>query len=862
MTNKIFAFLICMTISLNTVAQSKKTNWGKAEYKGKQWVENVSRPNKITNGLSGRHFSIWASHGHYYDENKGKWKWQRPNLFGTTEDLFTQTIVIPFLFPMLENAGAVVVSPRERDWQKNEIIVDNDNRTSYYKETNDKKKWENANGSGFAFHQGTYADGENPFIAGTARQIKSRKKNSKLSVISYQPNIPEEGKYAVYVSYKTVKKSVKDAEYIVFHKGQETHFKVNQQMGGGTWVYLGTFDFDKGCNIFNRVLLTNHGKKRGIVTADAVRFGGGMGNIVRGGTTSGMPRTLEGARYYTQWAGAPRDVVSKSNGTSDYKDDINTRSLYTNWLAGGSSYAPNIAGLKVPIELTLGVHSDAGYDMSGNTIGTLSICTTQKGNPTLGTGLSRSVSQDFANLLLTNAKRDIENTFKRAWNIRGVKDDNYSETRLPEVPSAIIETMSHQNFGDMRLGQDPNFKFTLARSIYKSILRYSAQMHETEYVVQPLAPNNFRIEFITKNKIRLKWNAVGDPLEPSAKPTSYNVYTATGTSGFDNGTNINGTTFELKLEPGVIYNFRVTACNQGGESFPTEVLSALNQSDSKETILIVNGFNRLSSPAIIDNETEQGFNLEADPGVSYGITAGWNGRQSNFDKSQAGNEGPTALGFGGDELVGQFIVGNTFDYVRTHAEAIFTSGKYNIVSCSSEALENGYLKLSDYVLVDLALGLEKNDGHSLFQYKAIRPRMQDQIANYLMHGGRVFASGAYIGSDMGTSSEQQWLSTFFKLSAAGNNQNNYNETVTGFGSQKFDIYRTMNEKHYGAYSPDILMPLGSAFSPLRYADNTSAGVAYKGKDFRTFVMAFPFECIKDKDTRNRIMRGIVSFLLQ
>ena len=133
MTNKIFAFLICMTISLNTVAQSKKTNWGKAEYKGKQWVENVSRPNEITNGLSGRHFSIWASHGHYYDENKGKWKWQRPNLFGTTEDLFTQTIVIPFLFPMLENAGAVVVSPRERDWQKNEIIVDKDNRTSYYK---------------------------------------------------------------------------------------------------------------------------------------------------------------------------------------------------------------------------------------------------------------------------------------------------------------------------------------------------------------------------------------------------------------------------------------------------------------------------------------------------------------------------------------------------------------------------------------------------------------------------------------------------------------------------------------------------------------------------------------------------------
>ena len=36
-----------------------------------------------------------------------------------------------------------------------------------------------------------------------------------------------------------------------------------------------------------------------------------MGNIVRGRQVSGLPRTLEGARYYTQWAGAPRNVVSK-----------------------------------------------------------------------------------------------------------------------------------------------------------------------------------------------------------------------------------------------------------------------------------------------------------------------------------------------------------------------------------------------------------------------------------------------------------------------------------------------------------------------------------------------------------------------
>ena len=59
-------------------------------------------------------------------KDKGCWEWQRPRLFCTTEDLFTQSFVIPYIIPMLENAGAIVYTPRERDWQRNEVIVDND----------------------------------------------------------------------------------------------------------------------------------------------------------------------------------------------------------------------------------------------------------------------------------------------------------------------------------------------------------------------------------------------------------------------------------------------------------------------------------------------------------------------------------------------------------------------------------------------------------------------------------------------------------------------------------------------------------------------------------------------------------------
>ena len=850
--------LLCTALAamsfVTTYAQAGRSTWGKTNYNGTPWVENVSRPNEITEGLQNRHLSVWSSHGRYYDARKGGWKWQRPVLFGTTEDLYTQTIVLPYLIPMLEHAGAVVFTPRERDWQKNEVIVDNDGRSSNYKEESLKKKWSDTSVPGFAQHYGSYNDGENPFTAGTARQVKARKRNSKISSVIYQPTIPESGRYAVYVSYQTQKKSVDDAEYIVFHKGQETHFRVNQRMGGGTWVYLGTFDFDKGNSINNSVVLTNHSSHRGIVTADAVRFGGGMGNIVRGGVVSGLPRFLEGARYAAQWAGAPWDIVSKSNGSNDYNDDINSRSLMINWLAGGSCYLPDRKdGKKVPVELSLAIHSDAGVKADGSYFGTLGICTTQQGNSTLGEGISRKTSRLFAEQLVANAKKDIDRTFHVNWATRSVWDRNYSETRLPEIPSAILETLSHQNFPDIRLGQDPNFKFTLARSIYKTILKFEASMHGRQYTVQPLAPDIFKIEYISPGKVRLQWKATGDAGEPTAAPTSYNVYIAIGSGGFDNGVNVRNPYYELELQPGRVYNFKVTACNRGGESFPTETLSALYNEGADKTILIVNAFHRLTSPAVVNTGTEQGFDLEADPGLSYGPVAGWAGRQANFDKSMMGKEGP-------EELVGKVVAGNDFDYVKEHSEALCHAGKYNIVSCDSKAVEYGEVDLSRYALVDLLLGNEKDDGHSLYYYKTFKPALREQITKYLNGHGRLLVSGSYLASDMQGSDEQTWLRDNLRISYDGANTDNYNSTVSGMG-MSFDVYRTINEQHYGAYTPDNILPTDGAFSVLNYADGHGAAVAYKGTDNCVFTLSFPFECIKDAPTRSRMMKGIVNYMM-
>ena len=896
-TKHTFAALLLTLLPLSAEAQNSSSYqgsnsyldgntraWGDTEYTGDPWVFNLSRPYFLTRGLQNRHLSLWASHGRYYDTDKHTWKWQRPNLFGTTEDLFTQTIVVPFLIPMLQNAGAVVFTPRERDWQTHEIIVDNDDaiKRPYYTETVNGKKWKDCDSLGFAQRKAVYTDGETPFRDGTVRQAKATKRKN-CSLISYQPQIPEAGRYAVYVSYQSLPKSVSDAKYIVYHKGQATEFAVNQQMGGGTWVYLGTFDFDQGCNEFNRVVVTNQASHKGIVTSDAVRFGGGMGNISRGGFTSGLPRCLEGARYYAQWAGAPRSVYGGRNGTNDYADDINTRSLMTNWLGGGSVYMPALDGCRVPIELSLAIHSDAGFNKDGkSTIGSLAICTTDFNDGMLNAGISRMTSKDFAKALLKNLVKDLRAQYG-SFNERYLWDRNYSETRLPEVPSAIIEMLAHQSFPDMKIAQDPMGKFIIARSLYKTILRYVSANHGQPCVVQPLPPHHFSATLDAQGTAQLSWSSRLDKNEPTASPTSYIIYTAEGRGGFDNGQLVKGCSWQKKLEPGKLYSFRVAALNQGGESFPTETLCLLYNPKATKNILLVNNFHRLAAPQVVDNDSLQGFDLDQDPGVSYGLTAGWSGKQTVFNRARMGNETSQGLGYCGNEMAGKFVAGNDFCYVQEHARALSSCAQYNIVSCSSEALLSGQVKAANYQALDLINGLERYDGYTPTYYKAFTPSLQNILRNYTNGGGALFVSGSYNGSDMSTKSEKNFLDQTLKLTYEPTGTRFTIETlnpedstltsrdsvvatsgmVTGLGLS-FAYHQSLNPTHYAATHPEILKPaFGSkAFTAMRYTTGTSAAVAYKGNDYRCFTMGFPLECIKDEQTRSAILRGIMRFLLE
>lgn len=831
------------------------------DYKGAPWVTNTSRPNEISRGLQNRHIALWQSHGQYFKNENGEWSWQRPRLFCTTEDLFTQSFILPYVIPMLENAGANVFTPRERDTQKNEVIVDNDTKNgSIYLEMKSRKaRWETVGGKGFASKKRIYKDGENPFLDGTARYARTEKKKNK-AFAEWIPTIPQTGNYAVYVSYQTLPNSVSDAKYIVFHKGGATEFNVNQQIGGGTWVYLGTFEFDKGNNDYGMVVLSNESKENGVVCADAVRFGGGMGNISRGGTVSGLPRYLEGARYSVQWAGMPYEIYGGRKGENDYADDINARSNTLNYLSGGSVFNPKEKGLGVPLEMTLALHSDAGYSKTDEIIGSLGIYTTDFNNGLLNTGMDRYASRDLADILLTQLQRDIRTTYNIPWTRRSMWNRNYSETRLPSVPSTIVELLSHQNFADMQLGHDPNFKFTVGRAIYKGVLRFVSSQHGKDYVVQPLPVSNFALQFgKKKNTLELSWQGENDPLEPTATPREYIVYTRIGYGGFDNGVLVSHPSYTLKIEPGLVYSFKVTAVNRGGESFPSEILSAYKAKDEKGKILIINGFDRLSGPAIINTPTSAGFDLEEDPGVPYLYNISLSGAQIGFDRKQAGKEGKGSLGHSGNELEGMKIIGNTFDYPFIHGKAIQAAGHYSFVSCSDEAVENGRVQLEEYPIVDYILGLEKEDPVNRAYYKTFSSPMQRIITAYCQSGGNILVSGSYPGSDMNTSQgNREFTQKVLKYGYQSSLRNSLSGQINGLG-RTISIPRLPNENRYAVTAPDCIVPVAPAFSVFTYSpDNQSAGIAYKG-NYRTFVMGFPFESIESDKDRAMVMAAILNF---
>ncbi len=873
--------LVPNSIVYNLDKKSRKSLQSKDE--SNLVIHNISKINNPTKGLNNRNLAIWQSHGYYYEQSLLRWEWQRARIFQTVEDLYTQSYVLPFLVPMLENSGANVFIPRERCTSTYEWISDNDIPNSGYSEQIGEQEWYTSNKKGFSHNKEYYIFGENPFKMGTYREIRSIKRGTP-SFVRWRPNFKESGDYAVYISYHTQLNSTKSARYTVKYSGGKQDFTVNQSRGGSTWIYLGTFYFDKD-NSDQYVELSNVTERKGeIITSDAVKFGGGVGNIARSPNnddsiqplTSSYPRFTEGARYWLQWAGFNDSIYSITNNQNDYTDDFSSRGRWVNYLVGGSRLDPDSEGLAIPLDLALSFHTDAGTTLNDSIIGTLAIYTRYSNeSDNFPNGRSRLISRYLTDIVQSQIVNDIRALYEPNWQRRGLWDKSYSESRTPNIPTILLELLSHQNFADMKYGLDPAFRFDVSRAIYKGILKYLSSQDGIDYIVHPLPINSFGVILNKDNTVTLSWRESIDSLEPSAKPKEYIVYTRINGKGFDNGIKVKDTSVTLPLEIGKHYSFKVTAINEGGESFPSEILSTYISSLNKGSVLIINGFNRVSAPSSFESKDSlfAGFANSYDNGVPYINDISFIGNQYEFRRHIPWMDDDSP-GFGASysNYETKVIAGNSFDYPYIHGTAFSKLG-YSYFSVSKSYLENKSIDRQLFDIADIILGKQitinkKNNintaNSSLFPYYLI-----NAITQFANESKSIIVSGSHIGSDIWDfnidTTAQKFAKEILKYTWRTNHASSTgylkNAVGTDFNfNRDYNFWMKPNSSVYSVEAPDGVEPSNSdSKTVLRYSDNNiSAGISYKGS-YNVIVLGFPIESLLDQNQIDSFIETIINF---
>ena len=861
------------------------------------WVRNVSATHTSTSGLSGKHIALWGSHGRYYHQTMEQWLWQRAKLWTTVEDVYTSSYTMPFLVPMLENAGAVVVQPRERDTQEIEDVVDDQRAAT-------------KNGSGVftAISHGGWGEdndeilleGENPFEKGGYMMATVSSKD--IDELCYKPHPLPYGEYAIYVSYKTLPNSTSAAKYTVVHCGEKTEFEINQQMGGGTWVYLGTFAFDSNPDN-NYVSVSNAGQGKVVVTSDAVKFGGGIGSVARypqpnkientpsslsismseteidsaqllanqtWAMTSGMPRYLEAARYWLQYAGIPDSIYNYTDSRNDYTDDYCARGQWVNYLAGGSQANPQQEGLKVPLHLSLAFHSDAGVKRGDTIIGTLMIYTDFDNDKAkvYPTGCSRQIARDLGDYMQTQIVEDVHALYTPHWQRRQLQNSSYAEARYPKVPGVLLELLSHQNYNDMRYGLDPRVRFVVSRAIYKSMLKFIHAQYGTEYVVQPLPVNSMIMTRLKGDNnangetFTVSWKETEDSLEPTAKPTYYVVYTRKNNGDWDNGVRVKENEYRIKAEKGVRYDVKVVAGNAGGVSMPSEIVSAYIAPEEKGRILVLNAFTRVSGPDWFEDSTFVGIKPQSH-GVGYGKDISFIGEQFDFDSRHPWiTDDECGWGSCYCDQQASLSMGNTFDYSVMHGRVLAEMG-YSYVSANAYAVD----AIANYDAVDLIMGKQKTTilGNDT-AFKTFTPALQAVLSNYLETGGNLLVSGSYIASDMQSNGEKNFVKNNLHYTYRCNHASKQGGVILNrrvLTPGWYTFHTSPNAKRIHTENPECILPTDGAEAVAHYEDTKlNAAVAYDGTEEnkgKTLSWAFMLE---SADNFNTLYKESIDWLMR
>ncbi len=754
---------------------------------GADGLPPVQRARALSEGaLLGK--TVYVSPGHGWSWTGDAWRTQRGNTHSIVEDLVSTEVATQYLVNYLRNMGAYVVTLRENDLNTNMALCDD--ASAEFSTIGSVQLREEPRG--YAIPEATYEADHRPFRAGSSKVFDSG--GQAGAGVRWTFDVPEDGNYHVYIGYVQGPDRASDAQYTVRHAGGHSVFHVDQRRHGNTWVFLGNFYFKKGSSEeLGSLELSNKSADEGsTLSADIARIGGGMSQAARGGVTSGRPAFEDSALNYLQSAGAPSSVLV---------NDVQARSRFAAWDHEDGEDAVYISW-----------HTNAN---NGSARGTSSFAygPTSFGSIDTFSGVEGSVE------LLAAVHNELVGDLQEGWDSEwpefgsGLYAAYFGEvnpSNNPEMPAGLFEIAFHDNIEDAAALADPRFRRVAGRAMAQGVARYFADRDGTALTLPPDEPSQVAVEQ-REDSLRFHWIAPAVEAGGGDAATRYRIYLSEDGLAFDDGQDVAGTSFEID---GQVARFaRITALNEGGESFPSAIVGARASEEGRPQVLIVNDYARLDAGQLVNEDLGD---------------------------------------FGLGTVKRMFLRRmNDYSYVARYGRAIDAAG-ISFASTSAQALRAGGVALSEYTLVLWAAGetreglLPEGDIETLQRYAAtggILVMSGSHVAETLFAGSE--ASTSFLRDTLGVDSVEPDAQSFALTPGQG--------APTSLVEMRFDDDGVHG---YLAEGADILSPTAKGQRFLEYDDGGAALVATS----TSALLAFPFETVVGEANRELLMAAVLTAL--
>lgn len=748
--------------------------------------------------------TVYLSAGHGFIWTDLGWRTQRGNTNGVVEDLLTIEAVDQYLIPYLHAMGAYVVTVREADLGSERVIVDDDAATLEGSPTEGP-----ADVGWGAVALPIVSDSTAPFSSGGARSLVSSAEGTGGLV--YAPAIPSSGYYQVYVSYVQGPDRAPDAHWVVHHSGGVTELRLDQRRHGSTWVLLGEFHFEQGAEAEQASVrvLDDSASPGTIVSADAVRLGGGLAVHDRGGGTNGRPMYEQAARYYTQWNGAPSSVFAPFS--PDGTDDVTARSRFAAWEHEAGEDA-----------IYLAFHSNAPNPGRGTS------------TYSYGGGPPPGPLGDFSGVagsrqLQDRVHEELIGDLRAGWDPDWVDEGRFTAyfgeinpSHNDEMPGILVEVAYHDTPSDAEQLRDPRFRRTVARAMAQGVARYFAERDGVPLVLPPEPPAAVWVRNDGAGNLEVGWRA------PEAAPgagdaaDAWVVQVSRNGHGFDDGTVVAGTSHVLSgLSPGDVRFVRVLGSNAGGRSLPSQTVGARVAPSGEASVLVVGGFDRLDG-ALLLPEDLSAFDLAT-------VQRMWLRRI---------NDG---------------------SYAARHGHAVAAAG-FSFDGATDDAIESGDVTLPGYQAVDWFCG---EDSVGDLPLSAIH---RDALAELLDGGGRLLVSGAELGwalDEYGADDERTFFNERLHARYVLDDAETYAVSAVDGPLAAVAALSFSDPESYDPRFPDVLDAEADAAIALVYGDAPGMGAAIAwgigGDGERGVLLGFPFETVAGEQSRAALMGEVLAF---